>query len=196
MELTDKQLMLAVRHGQIEQFGVLFDRHHERLLNFFYRMTGDPVASEDLVQDVFVRMLRYRNTFGDDSEFRAWMYHIARNARADHFRKHRPDVVLEADNQALVRGGLQHRDLERRQYLDMLQRAFLRLPEDKRELLVLARYQEMKYEKIAALLDVDIGTVKVRVHRAMLELRNIFLKLSGENPICTAQKPENTFRSI
>jgi hypothetical protein len=55
---TDESLMLAVRNGDVDQFAVLFERHHDRLFAFFYRMTGDPPASEDLAQEVFVRMLK------------------------------------------------------------------------------------------------------------------------------------------
>jgi len=81
MEPTDNELMLAVREGDIEPFGTLFDRYRQRLFEFFYRLSGDAASSEDLVQEVFLRMFRYRHTFGMDSEFRAWMYHIARTAR-------------------------------------------------------------------------------------------------------------------
>jgi protein-disulfide isomerase len=59
---SDKSLMLAVRDGEVDQFGELFRRHHHRLFAFFYRMTARPAVSEDLVQEVFVRMLKYRGS--------------------------------------------------------------------------------------------------------------------------------------
>src|SRR5678815_1950363 len=89
MELTDNDLMLAVKRGKPECFGVLFDRHQRRLFEFFYRLSGDAASSEDLVQEVFLRMLKYRNTFREDSNFRPWMYHIARTARVDRFNAER-----------------------------------------------------------------------------------------------------------
>ena len=79
--------MRAVRDGDLTRLGVLFERHHRALFDFLYRMTGDRGAAEDLVQDVFVRMLRYRGTYRDDGKFETWMFRIARNARADHFRR-------------------------------------------------------------------------------------------------------------
>src|SRR5262245_35600108 len=94
MLLSDNSLMLAVRNGDVERFGELFLRHHDRRFAFFYRMTADSAASEDLTQEVFVRMLKYRRTFGDDSEFRGWMYQIARNVRADHFRKRQKEALV------------------------------------------------------------------------------------------------------
>jgi RNA polymerase sigma-70 factor (ECF subfamily) len=86
--------MLADRKGDVEQFGRLFDRHHQRLFEFFYRLTGDGAASEDLVQEVFLRMLKYRRSFGTESEFRPWMYQIARRARIDRFNSRRGEPPL------------------------------------------------------------------------------------------------------
>src|SRR5215831_14397344 len=100
MELTDKTLMLAVKAGDLERFGVLFERHHDPIFAFFYRMTADPTLSQDLTQEVFIRMLKYRNTFGEDSDFRGWMYQIARNLRADHFRHRVPQAALLQEIQA------------------------------------------------------------------------------------------------
>ena len=75
--------MLAVRTGDAGQLGRLFERHHVTLFEFLYRTTGDRTGAEDLVQDVFVRILKYRHTYRDGSSFVTWMYRIARNARAD-----------------------------------------------------------------------------------------------------------------
>jgi len=191
---TDESLMLAVRNGEVEQFGVLFERHHDRLFAFFYRMTGDPPASEDLAQEVFVRMLKYRGSFGETSEFRAWMYQIARNVRANHFRSRVAEAELSED----VRAD-EHRpaslQLERQEELSVLQRALLALPEDKREILILARYEEMKYEAIATMLQIEVGAVKVRVHRALRELRAVYLRMSSEEPKCDVKKPKTILRS-
>ena len=78
--------MRAVREGDLAQLGVLFERHAVNLFDFLSRTTGNRTAAEDLVQDVFVRMLKYRATFRDDGRFETWMFRIARNARADYFR--------------------------------------------------------------------------------------------------------------
>ena len=72
----------------------------------------------------------------------------------------------------------------------------MQLPEDKRELLVLARYRNMSYDKIAALLDVEVGAVKVRVHRAMKELREIFLRLVDEDRTWDVKKSGTDLRTI
>jgi RNA polymerase sigma factor (sigma-70 family) len=193
MMSTDESLMLAVRNGDVDQFAVLFERHHDRLFSFFYRMTADPPASEDLTQEVFVRMLKYRGSFGENSEFRAWMYQIARHVRADHFRKRMAETELPVDTRAHERPVSVQ--LERDEEFSVLQRALLALPEDKREILILARYEEMKYEAIAALLQIEVGAVKVRVHRALRELRAVYLRMSGEEQKCDVKKPKTILRS-
>jgi len=190
--------MLAVKEGDVERFGVLFDRYHQRVYEFFYRLGGNAALSEDLVQEVFLRMLKYRHTFRPDSEFRGWMYHIARTVRIDRFRSQREETPLLESHVENARGsGVPAPDLriEEMQRAELLQRALLRLPEEKRELLVLARFQELKYEQIASLLAVDVGTVKVRVHRAMAELREIITKMSNERAKCVVKKPGKLSRT-
>jgi RNA polymerase sigma-70 factor (ECF subfamily) len=176
--VTDEWLMRAVREGDLTRMGVLFERHHRPLFEFLYRMTGDRGAAEDLVQDVFVRMLRYRATYRDEGKFETWMFRIARNARADHFRKHSGAVYVPEDDMdwASDAPGPGHL-LERARDLLRLRRAMQSLREDRRELIVLVRYQGMTHEQVGAILGVDTGTVKVRFHRALKELRDAFARV-------------------
>ena len=197
MTLSDEALMLAVRDGDVDMLGILFERHHTALFEFFARMTGNRVASQDLVQDVFFRILKYRNTYRNESQFTTWMYHIARNTRFDQFKKRRPEMVVSEKGIDIASQSMSATTkLERDQETELLRQALMKLPDDKRELLVLARYAEMKYEQIAELLAVDVGTVKVRVYRAIKELREIFLKLSGEKSPCNVKTSEINLRII
>jgi RNA polymerase sigma factor (sigma-70 family) len=172
--VSDEDLMLQVRDGEAEMLGVLFDRYKTPLFNFYTKMTQDRVLSEDLVQDVFLRILRYRQSYRPGTSFRTWMYQIARNARLDHARKSRPETLLDAETPAPVSPA----DPARQQQEAMLlQRALMHLPEDKREILILSRFQELKYDEIGRLLGCEVGAVKVRVHRALQQLRQIFRQL-------------------
>ena len=85
---TDHDLMIAVRAGEIRQLGELFERYNRRLYGFFVRLTNQTSVSEDLVQIVFYRILKYRHTYRDEGKFSAWIYHLARKVAADHFRRH------------------------------------------------------------------------------------------------------------
>jgi len=193
---SDENLMLAVGRGEVSKLGVLFNRHHRALFDFFARLTGSRSIAEDLVQDVFFRMLKYRQTFRGDSRFKAWMFHIARNARFDYYKKHQAESPLAEDTANTLSNSSSfpsHR-LEQEQQTILLERAMFQLPPEKREVLILSRYQEMKYEEIAAIMGCEVGTVKVRVHRAMKELREIFLKLSSEKLPCNANRSETNLR--
>jgi RNA polymerase sigma factor (sigma-70 family) len=173
--------MLAVRDGDVAKLGVLFERYHIALFDFLTRMTGSPTAAEDLVQDVFVRILKYRATYRDEGRFETWVFRIARNARADYFRDRPPEEPMAAealDTPETSAGPA--RQLEHDREVRRLKRALMMLRDDKRELIVLARYRNMTHEQIARLLGVETGTVKVRLHRAVRELRDIFLELSQE----------------
>ena len=91
--VSDQMLMISVRDGNMEKLGMLFERHHGRLFNYFLHLTGNRHLSEDLVQEVFVRLLKYRHTFRENSTFTAWMFQIARNVRIDYLRKSPHDEV-------------------------------------------------------------------------------------------------------
>jgi RNA polymerase sigma factor (sigma-70 family) len=174
--VPDEDVMLQVRNGEVEMLGVLFDRYQAPLFNFYSKMTQDRTVSEDLVQEVFLRILRYRQTYRPNTTFRTWMYQIARNTRFDQVRKTHPETPFASEPVAPT--SLTD-SAQQQQEAALLQSALMRLPEDKRELLVLSRFQELKYDEIARLLGCEVGAVKVRVHRALQQLRQIFLQLEG-----------------
>src|SRR5262245_4249408 len=152
---TDEDLMMQVREGASEMLGPLFDRYHTRLFNYYVRLTGDRTLAEDLVQDVFFRVLRSRHTYRPGNPFKPWIYRIARNACNDHFR--RPAEVEFQDEMAEP---IPPPDISFRDQNELLRRALLQLSEDKREVLVLSRFHEMKYSDIAQLLGCEVGAIK------------------------------------
>lgn len=176
---ADNLLMLTVRNGDVAKMAALFERHHRMLFNFFLRLTGNRAASEDLVQDVFFRMLKYRHTYQPDNDFLPWMYRIARNAHVDYTRKPRLELISGSHDEASAEPG-PHEQLERNEETELLRRALARLPVEKREVLVLSRFQNLKYGEIAEIMNCEPGTVKVRVYRAMRDLGEIYFELSGE----------------
>jgi len=196
MTLNDEALMSAVREGDLAKLGSLFDRYHLSLFDFLNRMTGNRHTAEDLVQEVFLRVLRYRATWRDGARFETWVFRIARNARADYYsgRESATPLTEEAMDSPDATPGPDDQ-LEQEHESVRLQAALMSLREDRRELIVLARYQGMKHEAIAELLGIDVGAVKVRIHRALKELREIFLQLSG-TPTCDVKTPPRSLRTI
>ena len=172
----DSQLMGRVRDGEVALLGELFERHHQRLFAFFLRLVRSRTAAEDLVQEVFVRMLKYRHTFRVESEFVPWMFTLARNAATDRYRSRPRELPVEEDAPEPA-ADLPHpiANLERVEQEQRLKRALDQLKPEKREILLLARFSELKYEQIAGILGITEGAVKVRVHRALKELKEIFL---------------------
>ncbi len=161
--------MAQVGRGEVAKLAVLFERHNRSLFRYFVSLNRNRELSEDLVQDVFFRMLRYRTSYDPNQSFTAWMYQIARNANVDQAQKQPASTAPGPEESAA-----------KLQDLGLLKRALERMPQDKRELLVLSRFQDMKYEDIAAVLGCEVGTVKVRVFRAMRALEQIYFSMAGE----------------
>ena len=173
--------MLQVRDGDISKLGILFERHHVKLYNFLVRLTNRRDTSEDMVQDVFVRIMKYGQSFRGEAPFTVWMYQLARNAAADHFRKWKNEIRSDGVTDERVDEEPTAGDnLVKAEQSDLLKRAMALLSAEKREVLILSRYQELKYEEIGAILDCPVGTVKARVHRALQDLKREYEKLSHE----------------
>jgi RNA polymerase sigma factor (sigma-70 family) len=179
-QATDNRVMEEVRDGQVERLAILFERHQIMLYNFFLRLTGNRGVSEDLVQDVFFRILKYRKTFQGQSKFTVWMYQIARNVHVDYLRKQKPEVPLEEQfEEAASPEPLPAEKMNAEVDIALLREALSRLSLKKREILLLSRFQEMKYQDIAKLLGCNIGSVKSTVHRAIKDLSKIYCQLQG-----------------
>ena len=176
--LTDNSLMLKVKAGDLDKMGLLFERYHRPLFGFLYHTTGQVAHSEDLVQTVFYRMLKYRHTFTGEGEFRTWMFHLARNVVNDAAKKNQR-MVYEADitprSERTISTPAADVQLETKQESEVLHQALAKLSPDHREVLILSRFQELSYQEIAEILKTSEGNIKVKVHRAMKELKSIFL---------------------
>jgi RNA polymerase sigma-70 factor (ECF subfamily) len=173
--------MREVRAGGVGRLEILFDRHSRSLFRYFFHLTSNRAASEDLVQDVFFRILKYRHTYQPGAPFRGWMYQVGRNAYQDYAGRRRGEVALpEMAVEPASGDPLPDRQAQNRQQAALLRRALAGLAPERREVLVLSRYLDLRYEEIASLLKCEVGTVKVRVYRALRELGDRFFALSGE----------------
>jgi RNA polymerase sigma factor (sigma-70 family) len=181
---SDEKIMNRVKSGDISELTELFERYHVKLYNYFLKLSFDKTASEDLTQNLFYRVIRYRHSFDPkNGSFKSWLYQIARNIHADHYedQQKRKDrfPYEEGIHENIPGNNSEHRYSEDR--IDRLNLALKELNIEQREIIVLSRYQGLKYDEIAKLKDSTVAAVKVQVHRAIKQLKKIYFKntLSG-----------------
>lgn len=167
----DAELMTEVSHGSEIAFTTLVRRHQNPLLNFFTRM-GALSDSEDLVQETFVRLFRYRDRYRPTARFTALLYHLARNVWADRGRK---DARFERLTSGLrAEAGIPSEPdfTNPGERLDV-DAALQKLSPKLREVIVLNVYQRLRYQEVADALGIPLGTVKSRINLALAALKEI-----------------------
>lgn len=178
---SDSRIMGEVKAGRVEKLALLFERYHLQLYNFFLRFTGNRIVSEDLVQEVFYRILKYRSTYQDEGNFAVWMYRIARNSHYDHLREKKNYISIDESRELAVDGEYQpEKRSEVEDEMSLVRKALNMLSPRKREILLMTRYQNLKYREIAGILGCREGTVKAHVHRALRDLGKCVQQLQGE----------------
>ena len=178
--LDDHALMLKVRDGEIEKLNLLYKRYSRRFFGFFYGMTNDGATSEDLVQNVFMRILKYKHTYKDSGDFEIWAFQMARNVHHDHYRKNKRYAFKEDMNsyeEQLSDSQNREVEMELSDELMNLKKALEDLSQEKKELIELVRLQKVKYAKVAEMFGITESAVKVRVHRILKELRESYMRL-------------------
>jgi len=171
--------MLQVKAGETHKLGLLYERYKKRLFGFFYKMNKDAGLSEDLVQNVFIKILKYKHTYTEDSKFIVWLFQIARNASYDSFKKSKKYMHRDIDEVGYsISGGddVQGAIIEREDTI-ILKRAIALLPPEKKELIVLSKFKELKYREVGEIIGCTEGNARLKVHRALNDLKGIFLTL-------------------
>jgi RNA polymerase sigma-70 factor (ECF subfamily) len=181
---TDEQLLESYREGDTEAFRLLIARHHDDLLRFLIRLTGDRQAADDVFQEAFLQVHISADTFDPARRFKPWLFTIAANKARDLLRKkvRRQEVDLTAPVSGAGGGDDSGRTfidlmtvdvpspaegLEARERDEMVQRAVDRMPLALKEILLLAYFQRLSYAQIAEELGIPLGTVKSRLHSAV-----------------------------
>ena len=164
--------MTLVAAGSETAFVELVHRHQNPLLNFFRRM-GAYSDAEDLVQETFLRLYRYRERYRASARFATFLYVLARHAWADRGRKiaRRERLTARLETAAEVAAGAPPPAVGGPADVEA---AMKRLSPKLREVLVLNVYQGMRYQEVADVLGIPLGTVKSRINLAMQELRRYF----------------------
>ena len=184
MSADDHRLIAECLQGDTAAFGVLVRRHQDRLYHTVYRMVDNADDAHDVVQEAFLNAYQSLESFKGDSLFFTWLYRIAVNTAISWKRKRRVVVSIDAgrngepavdpaDPSDLSRPGhaLEQAEQERR-----IHNALARLSPEHRAVLVMKDMEGHKYEAMAEVLGVPIGTIRSRLHRARLELRELLEK--------------------
>jgi RNA polymerase sigma-70 factor (ECF subfamily) len=171
---TDEQLMLEFQRGSHEAFTELFQRYRERVFAFFRRRVNDLASAEELAQETFLGVLRGVTRYEPRALFRTYLYGIALNLLAAHRRRGASRADCAAEITPPGTGG----NLEVALWV---KQALGRLEEDAREVLMLREYEQLSYAEIASMLRVPINTVRSRLFRARLALKELLVPQPGQS---------------
>jgi len=186
----DAQLIEATRAGDSEAFGRLVQRYQDRLYNSLLRVLGSAEDARDVVQDAFVQAYVKLDSFRGSAAFYTWLYRIGFNLAMSHARKRRPTTSLE---QARERSGREPVDgqprpdihMVRRERVQLVHAALTALSTEYRQILVLRELEGCRYDQIAEILELPIGTVRSRLFRAREQLREQLEPMLREQSVTT-----------
>ena len=178
-DLSDSDLMRRTAAGDRDAFTVLYQRHHAMVYRFARLMTGSNSAAEDIVQEVFLVVMRDAARYDPArAALSSYLYGVARHHTRRRLARERQFVTIDggcAEAKQHVTEDDVNATLERRQTLQRLRRAILSLPRPYREVIVLCDLQSVSYNDAAAALGCAVGTIRSRLHRA----RNLLTQKMG-----------------
>lgn len=186
-DTSDGELIAETLRGHREAFGVLVRRYQDRLYNAMVHTVGNAEDARDVVQDTLLQAFRRLETFRSSSAFYTWLYRIALNTAAS--RRRRKQVPVSVDHARETRGDepvdagpAPGERLEREERCRRVRQAIALLPEEQRAVLVLRDLDGLHYEEIAVILDLPVGTVRSRLHRARLQFRDVLKRATFHGP--------------
>jgi RNA polymerase sigma-70 factor (ECF subfamily) len=176
LEPTDAQLIAAAKRGDAAAYGALVRKYHSRLCSSLWHVCGSREAAEDAAQEAFLRAYLKLSNYSGASAFYTWLYRIAVNSIISDHRKRKTQASTE-QNRCLCEQSTRDRSeraddpVLREERVEQVRHALNSLSSEHRTILVLREMEDCDYDEIASLLNVPIGTVRSRLHRARLELR-------------------------
>ncbi|MEM8946779.1 MAG: sigma-70 family RNA polymerase sigma factor [Planctomycetota bacterium] len=181
-DTDDRRLVQSTLAGDQDAFGILVERHQDRIFNTLVRVLGCRDDARDMVQDAFVQAFVKLESFRGDAKFYTWVYRIAMNLALSHRRRRRPIDSLDAAKENVGQEPMSQQptaaqallDQER---VDQLQHALLQLGDEHRQILVLREFEGCDYEAISEILDMPVGTVRSRLYRARMQLKQQLRKM-------------------
>ncbi len=188
MIVSDEELMLECRKGDMSAFELLVRRYQDALVNYIYYTINDYHRAEDLAQETFLRVFKSASRYEPKASFKSWLYTIATNLSRNEIRNRArrntyflEDMVDESEDVYQSEFMIDTRyqpDLlyEKKERQQLIKKALKQLPENQRLALTLVTYQEMSYEEIAEILNCSIGAIKSLIHRARQNMKKLLIK--------------------
>lgn len=175
----DSELIAQYRNGSEAAFDLLVDRYKNRVFTTIFLIVKDQEIAEDLLQDVFVKVIQTLNSdkYQEEGKFQPWLMRIAHNLAIDHFRKAKryPTIIMEDGSNVFNSIQFAEDSIEdlkvKEETLEMVKRMIEELPETQKEVLIMRHYLDMSFQEIADQTGVSINTALGRMRYALIHLR-------------------------
>ncbi|MBN8573780.1 MAG: RNA polymerase sigma factor [Candidatus Kapaibacterium sp.] len=187
---TDEELMQLLRQGNHEVMVLIMRRYKQRIITFIFRFIGSYEVAIDLTQDVFVRVFRSRDTFSGNDKFSNWIFTIAANvARSEYKSMHNQVTVSlntihldssEDSMQLADESYMPDESVDTTIIAQQIQKALMTLPPSQRIMIIMRDIQNLSYEEIAIIENIEVGTVKSRINRGRAQLQVMLKHLHDE----------------
>lgn len=189
MRVSDEELMIRCRNGDMSAFELLVSRYKDAMLNFVYRSIGDYHRAEDLAQETFLRVFKSASGYEPRAKFKNWLYRIAVNLCKNELRDRKrhglyslEDLMTDDDgkiNYAVLRDFSQMPDIlyEKKEQQILIRQAIDSLPENQRLAIIMVTYQHLRYDEIADTLGCSVSAVKSLIHRARQNLKKLLIEV-------------------
>jgi len=186
--LTDEELVkIFVESGNEGAFEEIVNRHEDKIYGLAFRITKDHHSAEEILQEVFITLIKKLGTFRGDAKFSSWLYRVALNATYMHLRvekKRESEISIEGyapyDEEGTLQGRIKHKDWSSRpdeallskEAMEIIEKAVGELPEPYRVVFILRDIEGFSNEEVAEVLKLSVPAIKSRLHRARLFLRD------------------------
>lgn len=163
--------MEKVKSGNIEYMTEIFNRYNNQILNYFFQLSRNLEDSQDLTQSVFLRLLKYRTSYNQTQSFKSWIYRISKNVLNNYYHLNK----VKSENTEIL-NQLPDTSLSDSENDVKLYRSIDLLSVEYKELIVLSKFQGLKYKEIADMFSTSEASIKNKVFRALNKLRIIYFE--------------------
>ncbi len=180
--ITDNELMLKIINGDTDKIGLLYERYSGLLLGYFFKLSKNQTLSEDLVNDVFLKILKVKTKYRGDGIFRVWMFRIAHNMFIDNYNKTRNLIIKEkiyGTEDTIEHSENADSVYEQAENRELIHKALLKLKNKEREIIVLSKLDGLKYKEVAEILQCTEEAAKLRTFRALKNLKSHLQKMQN-----------------